>query len=186
MIFETENPFHICGACVISCPSNAISWGEKEIGEIFRGKGFGIDFISGELKINEAVSEFVVGALKEEVKKIEKEYDFVLFDTAAGTHCDVISALEGSKIALAVTEPTPLGEHDLELIMKLLKRLGIKFEIVLNRFEEDGKKIIENSAKKQGKKIAARIPYSKKIMENYSKGIPVRHESINAIAELVE
>jgi len=175
-----------CGACVISCPVKAIDWDEKEIGALFRGKGHGIEFISGELKINEAVSEFVVGALKEEVKKIEKEYDFVLFDTAAGTHCDVISALEGSKIALAVTEPTPLGEHDLELIMKLLKRLGIKFEIVLNRFEEDGKKIIEFSAKKQGKKIAAKIPYSKKIMENYSKGIPVRHESIEKIAELVE
>jgi len=174
-----------CGACVISCPVNAISWSEKEIGEIFTGRGYGIDFVSGELKINEAVSEFVVSALKEEVKKIEKKYDFALFDTAAGTHCDVISALKGSKMALAVTEPTPLGEHDLELIMKLLKKLGIKFEIILNRFEESGKKIIEITAKRQDKKIFVKIPYSKKIMESYSKGIPVRHESIKAIAELI-
>ncbi len=175
-----------CGACVITCPANAISWSEKEIGEIFRGNGHGIGFISGELKVNEAVSEFVVNALKEEVKKIGKGYDFILFDTAAGTHCDVISALEGSSIALAVTEPTPLGEHDLELIMKLLKRLGIKFEIVLNRFEEGMEKLIEKVAESNGKKIASKIPYSKKIMENYSKGIPVKHESIEKIAELVE
>ncbi len=175
-----------CGACVITCPAKAIGWSEKEIGEVFKGKGYGIDFISGELKINEAVSEFVVASLKEEVEKIKESYDFVLFDTAAGTHCDVISALEGSKMALAVTEPTPLGEHDLELIMKLLKKLGIKFEIILNRFEKGGKKIIENSAERQGKTIAAKIPYSKKIMESYSKGIPVSHESIKAIAELVK
>jgi len=175
-----------CGACVLSCPEKAISWSEKEIGEIFGGKGHGIDFVSGELKINEAVSEFVVAALKEEVKKMGKEYDFVLFDTAAGTHCDVISALEGSKMAFAVTEPTPLGKHDLGLITELLERLGIKFEIVLNRFEEGGEKIIEIFAKKQGKRIAAKIPYSKKIMEDYSRGKPVKHESIGKIAELVE
>ncbi len=175
-----------CGACVISCSSKAITWAKKEIGYVFKGKKHGIDFISGELKINEAVSEFVVNELKEEVKKIEKGYDFVLVDTAAGTHCDVISALEGSSIALAVTEPTPLGKHDLELIMKLLKRLGIKFEIVLNRFEEGREKLIEKVAESNGKKIASKIPYSKKIMKDYSKGIPVKHESIEKIAELVE
>ncbi len=175
-----------CGACVISCPSNAINWGKKEIGYIFKGKGHGIDFISGELKVNEPVSEFVVSALKEEAKKIEKEYDFVLIDTAAGTHCDVIGALKGADIALAVTEPTPLGEHDLELIMKLLERLGIKFEIVLNRFEEGKSALIEDSAARQGKKIGARIPYKKEIMESYSKGVPVEDSSIEKIRELVE
>ena len=175
-----------CGTCVLACQQNAVGWSKKEIGTVFKGKGHGIDFVSGELKVNEAVSEFVVNALKEEVKKIVKKYDFVLFDTAAGTHCDVISALEGSSIALAVTEPTPLGKHDLELIMKLLKKLGIKFEIVLNRFEEGKEKLIEQVAKRNGKKIASKIPYSKKIIENYSKGIPVRHESINTLAELVK
>jgi len=175
-----------CGACVLSCPSTAISWNKKEIGYLFKGKKHGIDFISGELKVNEPVSEFIVDALKEEVKKIEKEYDFVLIDTAAGTHCDVIGALKGTDIALAVTEPTPLGEHDLELIMKLLKRLGIEFEIVLNRFEEGKSALIEASAARQGKKIGAMIPYKKEIMKAYSKGIPVEDSSIKEIERLVE
>jgi len=175
-----------CGACVISCTEKAITWAKKEIGYVFKGEKHGIDFISGELKVNEPVSEFVVGALKEEVKKIEKGYDFVLIDTAAGTHCDVIEALKGTDIALAVTEPTPLGEHDLELIMKLLKRLGIEFEIVLNRFEEGKSALIEASAERQGKKIGARIPYKKEIMEAYSKGVPVRDSSIEQVKRLVE
>ncbi len=175
-----------CGACTLACPQKAIGWTKKEIGTVFKGEGHGIDFLSGELKVNEPVSEFVVASLKEEAKKIEKGYDFVLFDTAAGTHCDVISALENADLALAVTEPTPLGEHDLELIAGLLKRLGIPFEIVLNRFEEGREALIESLAERHGKKIAAKIPYSKKIMEKYSEGIPVKHKSIEKIAGLVE
>jgi MinD superfamily P-loop ATPase len=175
-----------CGACVISCPVKAISWNKKEIGCIFKGEGHGIDFISGELKVNEPISEFVVSALKEEAEKVAAKYDFILVDTAAGTHCDVIGALKGVDIALAVTEPTPLGEHDLELITRLLKSLGIKFEIVLNRFEEGKSALIEASAARRGKKIAARIPYKKEIMEAYSKGVPVEDSSIGKMLELVE
>ncbi|MBN1940935.1 MAG: ATP-binding protein [Candidatus Diapherotrites archaeon] len=175
-----------CGACVLSCPAKAISWAKKEIGYVYKGKGHGIDFISGELKVNEAVSEFVVSALKEISKEIGKKYDFVVVDTAAGTHCDVIEALKGADVALAVTEPTPLGQHDLELIMNLLKRLGINFEIILNRFEEGNTALIEDSAAMHGKKIWGKIPYKKEIMEAYSKGVPVEDNSIGKIMELVE
>jgi len=174
-----------CGACIISCPVKAITWGKKEIGFVFKGKKHGIDFISGELKVNEPVSEFVVDAVKEEIKKIENKYNFILVDTAAGTHCDVIEALKETDIALAVTEPTPLGEHDLELIIQLIKKLGIKFEIVLNRFEEGKSALIEASAKRHGKKIMAKIPYKKEIMQAYSKGIPVKDKSIDKIKRLV-
>ena len=129
-----------CGACVISCPKKAITWAEKKIGEVFRGAGYGIDFISGQLNVNEPLSERVVEKVKEEVGRIGKKYDFIVIDTAAGTHCDVISALRGCDIAIAVTEPTPLGNHDLKLIVRLLKELEIEFKIVLNRFEEGKEK----------------------------------------------
>ena len=175
-----------CGACILSCPVKALSWKKKEIGFVFKGKKHGIDFISGELKVNEPVSEFVVNAVKKEIKKVESKYDFVLVDTAAGTHCDVIEALKQTDIALAVTEPTPLGEHDLELIIQLIKKLGIKFEIILNRFEEGKSVLIEAAAKRHGKKIMAKIPYKKEIMQAYSKGVPVTDNSMEKIKRLVE
>jgi MinD superfamily P-loop ATPase len=175
-----------CGACVLACPEKAIGWSKKEIGHIFRGKGRGIDFLGGELKVKEPVSEFVVGALKAELEKEKAGYDFVVVDTAAGTHCDVISALQGCERAFAVTEPTPLGQHDLELVMGLLERLGIPFEVVLNRSDIGREELIEGLVKARGKKIAARIPYSREIMVSYSKGIPVEHESILAMKGLVE
>jgi len=171
-----------CGACFLACPKKAISWGKKEIGQIYSGKGHGIDLLSGELKVNEPVSEFVVNALKKKAGGMAEKYDFIITDTAPGTHCDVISAMEDAGIALAVTEATPLGAHDLELMTKLLKKLGIDFEIILNRSGVGNDNLIEGIASKAGKKISAKIPYSEKILRDYSHGIPVRHKSIEWIA----
>ena len=174
-----------CGACKIVCPGDAITWGKKEIGRLYSGKAHGIDFLSGELREGEPVSEFVVSALNRMVRKVEEKYDFIIVDTSAGTHCDVISALQGADIALAVTEPTPLGAHDLALIIRLLKVLGTSSEIILNRAGIGDAAAIERIAEKEGKEIAARIPYSKEIMEAYSNGIPIKHRSIEGLKELV-
>ncbi len=171
-----------CGTCVLSCPVNAIGWDRKEIGKIYEGSAFGVDFLSGELKINEPIAEFIVNAVKNELSGREGDYDFVIIDTAAGTHCDVISAVESCDMALAVTEPTPLGAHDLNLIIMLLKRLEMPFEVVLNRYEKKNDGIITGMLKQHGKDIFSRIPYRKEIMEAYSRGVPIRDESINEIA----
>lgn len=173
-----------CGACKISCLAKAISWSKKEIGSIYGGKGKGVDFLSGELKVKEPLSELVVSEVKKMIKA--EKYDYVLIDTAAGTHCDVISALRGSNIVLAVTEPTPLGAHDLELIISLTKKLGLGFEIILNKEGEGKSESIEGIAEKNGKKIFARIPYKKEIMESYSKGIPIKEKSIERMREWIE
>ncbi|MBW2980519.1 ATP-binding protein [Candidatus Woesearchaeota archaeon] len=172
-----------CGACVIKCPVKAISWSKKEIGYLYEGKKHGIDFLSGELKINEPISEFVVNALKEKVDEIESKYDHIIIDTAAGTHCDVISALEGCESVLAVTEPTPLGAHDLELILKLLRILKIKTKVVINRSDIGDKDLIKKIARKYNTGIIAEIPYSKKIIESYSRGKPVKDKGITRIIE---
>jgi len=174
-----------CGACVLSCPREAISWGKKEIGWVYSGEGFNLELLSGELKVNEPLAEKVVMAMNKRLEGIAKSYDFVIVDTAAGTHCDVISALEGADLALAVSEPTPLGAHDLELIIKLLSKLGLDFEIVLNRDETGKSELIESIAARAGKKIAARVPYSKEIIKAYSEGRPVSHKSILKLKELV-
>jgi len=87
--------------------------------------------ISGEIKTNIASSAGVVDAAIDAAINSHKP-DFIIIDTAAGVHCNVIHALLDTHIAFAVTEPTPLGAHDLRLIIKLLKKLGIDSHI-LNR-----------------------------------------------------
>ena len=171
-----------CGSCVIKCPTDAISWHKKEIGTIYSGHNHGIDFLSGELKITEPVSEFIVNTINDILKTKKKNYDYIIVDTAAGTHCDVIAALEICDFTYIVTEPTPLGKHDADIIIQLINKMGTPYEVILNRFEQDDS-IISSMLKKVNKTIAFRIPYKKSIIEEYSKGIPINDESIKQIAK---
>ncbi len=175
-----------CGACLIACPVKCIGESKKTIGTIYSGRRNNIELISSDLKPGEPLSEFVVDDAKKFAKPKEKDCDFILIDTAAGTHCDVISACSGCELALAVTEPTPLGAHDLKLILDLLKILKVPAKIVLNKSTVGDKKLIQKIAEEYGVEIIAEIPYEKSIIESYSKGEPVKHKSIEKIAEFLE
>jgi MinD superfamily P-loop ATPase len=189
---KDKNPIFIkeqcngCGACLIVCKPKVISWEKKEIGKIYTGKNYNLDLITGELKINEPLSEIVVDKIKEIIEKQKNRYNYIIIDTAAGTHCDVISALSYCDFVFGVTEPTPLGRHDVELIIRLLKKLKKPYEIILNRYEKENENIITKMLYKYNKEILIKIPYKKEIMEQYSKGIPITNKSIKKIAEVIK
>ncbi len=174
-----------CGACMIACPTNAIGKTSKEIGTVYTGSVNGIDMVTGELKPGQPISEFVVGAARKVVADKEKDYDFIITDTAAGTHCDVMSAVLGKELAIAVTEPTPLGAHDLDLILTLLEVLKVPCKIVINRSDIGDAGLIEEVAGKHGTEIIARIPYSTSVIESYSRGEAVKSPHIKKLAEAV-
>ncbi|MDI6826727.1 MAG: hypothetical protein QMD36_06140 [Candidatus Aenigmarchaeota archaeon] len=69
--------------------------------------------------------------------------------------------------AYAVTEPTPLGAHDLSLILKLLQKIKVLSEIVLNKADVGNKKLIEKIAKKFKIRISIEIPYSEELVKAY-------------------
>jgi MinD superfamily P-loop ATPase len=94
----------------------------------------------------------------------------------------VISSVTACDRAFAVTEPTPLGAHDLKLITELLMKLGIPFEVILNRYEKRNEAIILDAIKHFRKDIFAKIPYKKDIAEAYSRGVPIRDNNIREIA----
>lgn len=175
-----------CKACMVACPTGAIKKDKKNIGSVYYGKKENISFVSGELEPNQPVSEFIVNAVNDFVKPKQDKYDFTIIDTSAGTHCDVISALRECDLAFAVTEPTPLGKHDLELILKLLKILKIPSFIILNKSDIGDKSLIKKTAKKFKTKIIAEIPYKKSILEAYSRGEPIKDNNIRKIATLLK
>ncbi len=189
---ESKLPFFMpdqcngCGACYHVCKDKAIAWEEKTIGWISKGSRHNIDFLSAELKVGEPGSERIIKRMSEIAFNKKDEYEFIIIDTAAGTHCDVISALEPCDKVLAVTEPTPLGRHDLNLIIKVIKNLDKEYEIVLNRYEFGYEKIHQSLLEKEGKRFFATIPYSKEIMEQYSNSLPIVHESIEKLSEKVK
>jgi MinD superfamily P-loop ATPase len=175
-----------CGACEIACPTGAISKGKQKIGEIFTGKKENLTLVSGKMKPGMEESSLIVNAVKKFIKNKEKEYDYVVIDTAAGTHCPVIAALLDSDFALAVTEPTPLGAHDLDLILTLTKELKIKTKIFLNRADIGPKNLVEKIAQKHQTKIIAELPYSEEVQKLYAQGKPIENMAIKKIIKILQ
>jgi len=161
-----------CGACWIVCPHKAIKTKKEEIGKIYLNKIKDFYLITGLAKAGLEETGPVVAETKKFALNFAKKIkaDYVLFDTAAGTHCPVISALLGCGFAYCVTEPTPMGAYDLNLILDLCKKLKIPTKIILNQSDLGDKTKVRGIAKKYNIKIEKEIPYSKKIVEAYSEG----------------
>lgn len=162
-----------CGACWIVCPNKAIKSRKKEIGQIFVNqirKNFWLATGQADAGLEETGP--VVIQTKKFVLDLAKKVkaDYVLFDTAAGTHCPVISAILNCDLAYAVTEPTPMGAYDLNLILDLCQKLKVPTKIILNQADLGNKKEIQKIARKFKTRIEKEIPYSKKLVKFYSQG----------------
>lgn len=163
-----------CGACWLVCPQKAITTKDVKTGQIFINKiNENFALITGLAKPALEETGPVVSELKEFALNFAKKNkaDVILFDTAAGTHCPVITALLGCDLAYAVTEGTPMGAYDLALILDLLKKLKIPVNVVLNQADLGKKELIQSILKKfKLKKISQDIPYSKELVKAYSQG----------------
>ena len=180
-LFQPKNSIPIlisdcngCEACFLVCPSDAIERGEKIVGKTYMTEMGNLRLFTGELIPGVEESAFVVNALKDRAFNEVDDSDIIIIDTSPGTHCNVINALRGSDEAYAVTEPTPLGVHALELILKLLRILQIKANIILNRSDLPGVKgKMRSIAKAYNAEISSEIPMDDLLVKSYVEGAPV-------------
>ena len=164
-----------CKACSIACPVSAIEGGKKVLGEVLEGRSNGLRLVVGRLRPTEARSPVV--ARKTLLVALEEadNYDLVIVDTAPGVHNAVAQALWTSSLALAVTEPTPLGLHDLELVLSLLEQLSTPSAVVVNKsgispeYEEE----ISRRCAERGFEVVASVPYSEEVLQSYLGRTPV-------------
>ena len=171
-----------CGACLLACPHHAITWTNKVIGSISRGSNHGVDLLSGQLKPKEPISEFVVNDLVAYMQEQEEKYAHIIIDTAAGTHCPVIAALTVCDSIYAVTEPTPLGTHDLNLILQVIEKLGKKAQVILNKADDN--KITEKIISEYG--VVISIPYDTQVAKSYAQGVPLDIPTLEDITKVLE
>ena len=166
-----------CKACIVACPYGAISETKKEIGTIYTGKNYGVNLITGELKLGELASGEVVAEVRKHAEEINKEIKVktILIDSAAGIGCPVIASLVGTDYIVAVTEPTPSALHDLKRVLYLADHFKIKHGIVINKFDLEKSFClkIEKFAKKSKIPILGKIPYRKDFVDSMIKMKPV-------------
>ncbi|MHA1794178.1 MAG: nucleotide-binding protein [Promethearchaeota archaeon] len=171
-----------CELCMRICPEDAIEREDKPIGEVFfLKKNENLDVLVGRLFPGSAKSTILIISLKEIAQKFIKEkniYDYVIVDTAPGAHCDVEHSLSDVDKVICVTEPTPLGKHDLDRILQLTGFVHKPAEIIINRYDmAEYKKDMEDFAKEKNVPIISRIPLSRDVMETYARGVPIMSQS---------
>ena len=164
-----------CRACYYACPYDAIVEGKRVIGYTYETRiSLGekdFTLVTGVLREGEEHTPPVVLAARR--RAMDLADDLLLVDTSAGTANHVSIALENSDLVLAVTEPTPLGVHDLELILELSSILGAESWVIVNRSTIGDLGRVEEVASKYNARIAAKIPYAREIVESYVRGRPI-------------
>ena len=162
---------HSCGGCKLVCPDDAIEETPRVIGNIFKGRGDGIELVYGELRIGEPLAVPIISKVKEQAN----QEGLVILDAPPGSACPVVEAVHGSDFCLMVTEPTPFGLHDLEVATEVVKQLGVPIGVVVN-FAGIGDRGVYEFCERQGIPVLLEIPFDRRIAELYSRGVPFTEE----------
>ncbi|MCU0288885.1 MAG: ATP-binding protein [Acidobacteria bacterium] len=163
---------HSCGVCGFVCPEKgAIQESRREIGKIRRGSRGSIEFIEGRLKVGQPSAVPLISGITTQFIADQRDRLFLL-DSSPGTACPVVEILKKCDFVILVTEPTLFGLNDLELTVELVQAMGKKAGIIINK-DEEGQNLITQFSQRVQLPILLRIPYSLKIQEAYSRGIPL-------------
>ncbi len=178
------NPFLCegCGTCEVICPKKAIELKPVQNGEIrIKQTKYGFPLVSGNLFPGETGSGKIVSEIKKEADKFE--YNFQIIDSAPGTGCPVIAALQDSNFAVLTTEPTPSGFSDLKRVLKVVNHFKIPWNLVINKWDINSQ--LSNKIKKWAKrKFLGRISYDKKIFKAIANLTPIMETNLKAKIEI--
>ncbi len=164
-----------CKACYYACPYNAIIEGYHVLGYVYRTniviENTELTLVTGVLREGE---EHVPPGVNYTRKKAEEiETDILLMDTGAGTGNQISIALKNVDLTIIVTEPTPLGIHDMSNVLKITNEMGIRTWIIINKSSiGDTSKIYEISEKYNVEKIYE-IPYHRDVVSSYVERKPI-------------
>ncbi|AKG38366.1 cobalamin biosynthesis protein CobQ [Infirmifilum uzonense] len=164
-----------CMACYYACPYKAIIPGYHVLGHIHINKvhkgDSSLTLVTGILR--EGEEHIAPGVYRVKMRALSLQTEVLVIDTGPGTGNHISIALKDSDVVIVVTEPTPLGRHDMEAILKIVKNLGLRTWLVINR---DGIGNAEESIKiasSYGVKNIFRIPYHRDAIESYYARVPV-------------
>lgn len=191
-----------CKVCVQFCPADAIlftprhcgTWtiSQTRMGPMAHARLFPAQENSGRL----------VALLRQQAMQLAQEQGIglILSDGPPGIGCPVISALSGVHLAVAVTEPTPSGLHDLARVTDLCDHFQVPVAVIVNKCDLNPRIVrqIETRCLQNGYSVVARLPYDPdfvhamvqgRTLTEYSSGNAARQirkawESILALVKL--
>ncbi|MCU0859879.1 MAG: ATP-binding protein [Thermoplasmata archaeon] len=174
MVFEAM--CHSCGACSRLCPEGAITEVGHPVGEIIVDDGEDVRLVYGLLRVGEPSA---VGLIRKVLTTVKSD-PLVISDCPPGTACTATEAVRGSDYCVLVTEPTPFGIHDLELAAEMVRKVGVRAGVFVNKLGLPGPDV-EAICTKHGLKVIGTLPHDRRIAERYSSGDLLAVDDIHAI-----
>lgn len=161
---------HGCGGCALACPAGAIREQDRPVGVVESGQARGgggqsVAFVQGRLNVGEPMAPPVVRAVK---ARMAAE-GAVILDAPPGTSCPVVTTVRDADYVLLVTEPTPFGLNDLRLAVELVRRLGVRCGVVINR-ADCGDRRVGEFCQAGTIPVLLELPDDRRVAEAYSRG----------------
>ncbi len=164
-VFAVPEICKSCGGCVLVCPQKAISEQPRPIGQIKFGERLQVQLIEGELNVGEASATPLIRMLRHH---FPPGMDVVI-DSPPGAAHPMVESVRHADFVVLVTEPTPFGLHDLREAMVIIKSLGKRAGLVINR-ADIGTDEIKDFAHQNNLPVLMEIPFDEEIARNYSQG----------------
>ncbi|HQF37514.1 MAG TPA: 4Fe-4S binding protein [Opitutaceae bacterium] len=124
-----------CGVCERLCAERAISMQPVDGGAWFVSDTRHGPLVHARLTPGLGNSGKLATQVRERARREARALGrpLVLVDGPPGVGCPVIATLTGASQVLAVTEPTPSGEHDLRRLLELCRHFRIPVWVCLNK-----------------------------------------------------
>lgn len=166
-----------CKVCVAFCPMAAIQFPERHCGQRYISTTRFGPLVHAQLFPGAENSGRLVMVLKQQARELAKARGahLVLCDGAPGIGCPVISSLSGAHLAVAVTEPTPSGRHDLERVAELCQHFQTAFAVIINKndLNLDESARIEAFCQEGSYPVLARLPHDPLVTKAMVQGMVV-------------
>ena len=154
-----------CKLCVVLCPEGAIDFPPRHCGTWSISKTRMGSLVHAQLFPGQENSGRLVALLRAKARELagEQKKELIISDGPPGIGCPVISSLSGVSYAVAVTEPTPSGRHDLERVLKLCGHFKAPGGVIINKYDlnKQTSMEIETLAAGKGFDLLARLPFSR-------------------------
>jgi len=172
-----------CGACQYFC--SAI----KEMKEVKSGwiktkqTKYSFPLVSGQLKTGEAGSGKIVTEIKRRANAFES--DLQIIDSAPGTGCPVVAALQDVDFVVLVTEPSKSGLSDLKNVKEIVDHFKLNYGVVVNKWNinEEIHKQIKGWSQDN---YLGKINYDQKVINSISKMKPVMETDLDVKSQIEE
>jgi MinD superfamily P-loop ATPase len=166
-----------CGVCALVCPVEAITMRDEVTGKIYLSETRHGPLVHARLLAGAEASGKLVTQVRERAKEAAARLgsDLILIDGSPGIGCPVIASLAGVEAALAVTEPTPSGLHDLGRVLQVAAHFGVPCGICVNKWDLNPAltEEVECVGQSMGADALGRIPFDEAVADSAAEGVPL-------------